>query len=112
MSFVDDLEMSVRSGNVLRRAEIKTASQLLALTKEEVLQMPAAGIRTWREVSEIQEVLRKETGPTTLWARFTTAVQDLNAFMEEFPEHRVVLEGCGFLIPVRSGELDAKKRLL
>jgi hypothetical protein len=51
---VDDLELSVRAGNVLRAAGIETIEQFMSLNRRAVMAMPKAGVRTWREIEDVQ----------------------------------------------------------
>lgn len=60
-SFVDDLELSVRTRNVLKLAGIDSREALEGLTREAVLAMKNAGRKTWYEIECIQQYLR---GPT------------------------------------------------
>lgn len=54
---IDDLELSVRTGNVLRAAGYIELDRFLGLTKAEVLALPNAGARTWKEIEELQRYL-------------------------------------------------------
>jgi len=55
---IADLELSVRTSNVLRVAEIESLEAFMALTKPTVMGWQHAGARTWKEISEMQEYLR------------------------------------------------------
>jgi phage-related tail protein len=57
---IDDLELSVRTVNVLRRAEIRTIGEFLALDKATVTGLPNAGARTWNEIRETQDYLNRQ----------------------------------------------------
>ena len=59
MSIIDDLELSVRASNVLRKMGVETQEHLMALTRRAVLAQKNAGVRTWREVADIQQELRE-----------------------------------------------------
>jgi len=58
-SIIHDLELSVRTTNVLNAMDtVQTYDDFMALTKEQVMAQRNAGIRTWREVEEVQQNLR------------------------------------------------------
>lgn len=60
MSLIDDLELSVRAGNVLRALNPDmTMDDFLALTRQEITAQKNAGVRTWREVAEVQAHFRQ-----------------------------------------------------
>ncbi|MDP2921062.1 MAG: DNA-directed RNA polymerase subunit alpha [Candidatus Omnitrophota bacterium] len=52
---VSELELSVRSGNCLREARIKTIGELVAKTEQEMLQYRNFGKKSLQEISEILE---------------------------------------------------------
>lgn len=59
MSIIDDLELSVRASNVLRRrGRVETLDDFMALTKDDIMAQPKAGIRTWREIEQMHKFLR------------------------------------------------------
>lgn len=60
-SFVDSLELSVRTTNVLKLAGVDSREAFEALDKRTVLAMRNAGRRTWYEIESVQDWLR---GPT------------------------------------------------
>lgn len=56
---LDSLELSVRAGNVLRRmGGVNTLDDFMNLTENLILAQPKAGIRTWREIKQLQDYLR------------------------------------------------------
>lgn len=57
---IDQLELSVRTSNVLRMAGIETIEQFLELNRNYVMRLPNAGVKTWREVDEVQRYLKGE----------------------------------------------------
>lgn len=58
-SIIHDLELTVRTTNVLNAmGTVQTYDDFMALTKEQVMAQRNAGIRTWREVKEVQQNLR------------------------------------------------------
>ncbi len=52
---VDELELSVRSGNCLRRANIKTLGELVRRSEQEMLKYRNFGKQSLKEISEILE---------------------------------------------------------
>ena len=50
--FIEDLGLSVRAYNCLKRAEIKTISDLLNYTKADLLEMKNFGKKSAEEVNE------------------------------------------------------------
>ena len=57
-SIIHDLELTVRTTNVLNAmGTVQTYDDFMALTKEQVMAQRNAGIRTWREVKEVQQNL-------------------------------------------------------
>lgn len=57
--FFDQLELSVRAQNVLARHGVDTFTAFMELTARDVKKMKNAGVRTWREIEEIQEHARR-----------------------------------------------------
>lgn len=56
---LDSLELSVRADRVLRMyGRIKTLDDFMALTKEQVMALKGAGMRTWGEIKTLQKNLR------------------------------------------------------
>lgn len=60
-SFVDGLELSVRTTNVLKLAGVETREAFEALDAGKVLAMRNAGRKTWYEIRDVQGWLK---GPT------------------------------------------------
>lgn len=53
---IRELELSVRASNVLRNSGlVETIEDFMALTKEQVMALPNAGVRTWKEIAAVQE---------------------------------------------------------
>ena len=50
---VDDLELSVRSSNCLRRENIQTVGELITYSETDLLHIPHFGRRSLREVKEV-----------------------------------------------------------
>lgn len=59
MSIIDDLEMSVRASNVLKKMGVETMDDFMALTRQTVMAQKNAGRRTWNEVLEMQTHFRE-----------------------------------------------------
>lgn len=56
--FINDIELSVRAGNVLRNMGINNLDAFMALTKKEVMAEINAGNRTWNEIANLQKHFR------------------------------------------------------
>lgn len=57
---LDSLELSTRADRVLRMyGRIKTLDDFMALTKEQVMALKGAGVRTWGEIKTLQKNLRE-----------------------------------------------------
>lgn len=76
MSTIDDLELSVRASNVLKKMGVETMDDFMALTRQSVMRQKNAGRRTWQEVSEIQTHFRHETLKSADHAKNATATDD------------------------------------
>jgi hypothetical protein len=61
-----NIELSVRTHNVLVRAKCRTLGKVLDITEEEVLAMRHAGVKTWREIQEMQEHFAQDKIDDTL----------------------------------------------
>ena len=114
MSIIDELELSVRASNVLRRmGGIETLEDFMALTRKQVTDQPHAGIRTWREVADVQAALRpesREAAQRRAWAEFQDAVGVVNRMMVDNPAYRTCNVELGLLVAVQSGPREAAAR--
>lgn len=60
-AFLDGLELSVRANNVLRAwGRVHTLDAFLALDRATVMSLKNAGMRTWREIQQLQATLREQ----------------------------------------------------
>jgi DNA-directed RNA polymerase subunit alpha len=59
---VEELELSVRSGNCLRRANIKTLGELVARSEQEMLKYRNFGKQSLKEISEILSGMNLQLG--------------------------------------------------
>jgi hypothetical protein len=67
---LQSLELSVRATNVLADwGHVKTLDDFLALDKRTVMLMPNAGVRTWKEIEQMQKFLRREAPPAPVLAQ-------------------------------------------
>lgn len=55
--FIDRLELSTRALKRLRNAGVTTRDQFLAVTKEQIMGWPQAGVGTAREIEQMQDYL-------------------------------------------------------
>lgn len=77
---VDELELSVRSNNCLKMANIKTLGDLVRRSEAEMLKYKNFGRKSLREISEILEGMGLQFG------------SDITSYMQE-PEEQVHVEG-------------------
>lgn len=83
---IADLEFSVRTSSLLKKAGIESVEQLLALTKEEVFKWPRAGRQTWNEIGPMQLMLRgpsEEERADMLYNEIVTTTMRLNLLVSE-----------------------------
>ena len=59
---VSELELSVRSGNCLREARIKTIGELVTKTEQEMLQYRNFGKKSLQEIAEILKSMELSLG--------------------------------------------------
>ena len=58
---LDSLELSVRADRVLRSwGGVKTLDDFMALTREQVTSLKGAGVKTWKEVRDIQHYFQAQ----------------------------------------------------
>lgn len=97
---ISELELSVRTSNVLRAQGVETVAQLMELTRDQMLSWRGMGRKSVREVLEIQRELK---GPDRddRWAQFCEAVRTLNAMMARDPDFLMVLAPDHTVTPAR-----------
>jgi hypothetical protein len=79
-SIIDDLELSVRASNVLRRrGRVNTVDDFMALTREDIMAQPYAGARTWKEIERMQTYLRTPHAAPALPTASTMTLRDAAA---------------------------------
>lgn len=107
MSIIDDLELSVRASNVLRRrGRVETLDDFMALTKDDIMAQPKAGIRTWREIEQMHKFLRaRNEAPPPLSAANMT-LRDAAA-LAALPAI-IVVTSAGFHRPGQRGSLASR----
>jgi hypothetical protein len=75
--FLDALELSVRADNVLRDSgRAHSVEDFLSLTRDQVMAMPRAGVKTWKEIRDIQNSLR--CPPTPPWDHVMPRASDMS----------------------------------
>tara|TARA_R110002072_G_scaffold63430_6_gene157856 strand:+ start:897 stop:1205 length:309 start_codon:yes stop_codon:yes gene_type:complete len=80
---VDDLEMSIRTGNAMRKAGITEIDQFVALDRKTVVGLPGSGPKCWKEVQELQESLKPHVQEAQSWAKLTAILKNSNLSNEE-----------------------------
>ena len=78
---VDELELSVRSNNCLKMANIKTIGDLVRKTESDMLKYKNFGRKSLREIAEILEGMNLHFG------------MDVTPYMTPESEEKVTLEG-------------------
>ncbi|ESY35720.1 hypothetical protein NKK48_30260 [Mesorhizobium sp. C386A] len=81
--FVDNLELSVRASNALRRYEINSIEKFLALTKPDIMGFKHAGAKTWHEIREVQVNIQHERRLETTPGLVVTHMRALNDLQAE-----------------------------
>ena len=81
MRSVDELELSVRSNNCLKMANIKTLFDLVRRSEADMLKYKNFGRKSLREISEILEGMGLHFG------------MDVTAYMQEAEDKITVVEG-------------------
>lgn len=110
---LDELELSVRTANVLRKAgHVTTLADFMALDRKTVAALKGAGVRVWREIETVQQGLGRDTTDQRQddWQRFRAAVGALNDMMMDSPQFRTCDAGRGFLVAVWSERQEADAR--
>jgi DNA-directed RNA polymerase alpha subunit len=60
-SIIHDLELSVRTTNVLNAmGTVQTYDDFMALTKEQVLSLKGLGTKAWHEIREVQQNIGRD----------------------------------------------------
>jgi hypothetical protein len=57
---MDDWELSARARRALAILKVKDEEDLLALRRSVVVAVPLAGVKTWREIAELQTQIRHD----------------------------------------------------
>ena len=79
--FLDNLEVSTRAYNVLKRLEVTDIDSLMALTKERVMSQPNVGSRTWNELAAVMDYYEPPTIEEILQS-LKERVDNYNRFMK------------------------------
>lgn len=82
--FINDLEMSVRTIGICRNAGWDTEAVFLKLRKSDVMEAKGAGIRTWREINEVQQHLKRVAKRESLLAQAVDAAREANRLLDTF----------------------------
>lgn len=107
-NIIDQLELSVRSSNILRGMGVETLWEFLGVNKSEFLRRPHAGARSWREVEQVQKAL--QTSLSSPWDVFRNHIGAINNIMKENPSFRALLTSNGCLIAAQTVGDDADYR--
>lgn len=112
MGIVDDLELSVRTSNVLRGEGVRTLSAFMALSKDRVMAMKGAGVRTWNEIKSVQTNIAPTAAEAekAAWHQFRELLAQANAVMAVNPSFRVVVDGNGYAMAAATAWQEARTR--
>lgn len=113
MSIVDELELSIRSSNVLRTMGVETMDDFMSLTKERFLAQRNAGARSWKEIVDLQRSLgarNVEIERQLAWQKFCSLLGAANDLMVAYPHMRVCLAQDGCLVAAATSLSDGAKR--
>jgi len=76
-SIIHDLELSVRTTNVLNAmGTVQTYDDFMALTKEQVLSLKGLGTKAWREIKEVQQNIGRDQWQEPAPTEDLTALRD------------------------------------
>ena len=94
LDFVRSVECSTRTTSVLLRLGVTSKEDIVLLTKTQVMRLPNAGIRTWREIAALQDDFRaacmtRISEAIKLCRKLTDAAAELPA------DHRVIVDANG-----------------
>lgn len=113
---INSLELSVRASNVLRNSGlVQTIEDFMALTKPQVMALKGAGIRTWREIRELQKNLRDGHPEVNAMLTAQETPKDTSALRDFFAMHAPVTWDdvylqMGWSNRARSSPLDDSER--
>lgn len=111
-TFLEKIELSVRAANCLRRLNPgMSMEEFMMLTKPEVMRIKNAGVRTWREVAEVQASLRgdfRRDREQEDANRLAALLGEVNNLLMNNPRMRVVVNVDSTLTLVRSGAREAE----
>ena len=113
VSVIDDLELSVRTSNVLRRMGVTTLENFMSLERRKFLAQKNAGIKSWREIEEVRYHLRRSARRQTVAGRALALLEEFNFLADDLarlgyvasrsPKHPCVIQ---LLRTVRAEDLD------
>lgn len=107
-TFVENLELSVRTVNVLKNNGITTAEQFMKLTKTQVMGLKGLGAKSWREISEVQEMLTRERRRESIPGQAVELIKALNRLVPDLTKHRFFLTLCSDPPQLRLGRYATK----
>lgn len=100
--FVDHLELSVRTTNVLKHYGVRTQEEFMGLNRKTVMSLPHLGAKSWKEIAEVQVNLGGGISDYDYaWKqRVLKLCDELNS--RPMPPHHalVVLGGMVFLVKI------------
>jgi hypothetical protein len=81
-SIIHDLELSVRTTNVLNAmGTVQTYDDFMALTKEQVLSLKGLGTKAWHEIREVQQNIGRDPWQEPAPTEDLTALRDQAALV-------------------------------
>lgn len=110
---ISELEVSVRTHNVLKKAGYINIGAVLDLDEKTARALPNAGARTWREIAELQESLKPPSQQEIVdeaWCDFVRAVGTANSLMRRHPQFRAVVVERGEIMAYETDRDTAERR--
>lgn len=97
--FISGLELSTRASNVLTLMQVDSIEKFMALSRADVVRNRGAGFKTWIEVREAQDAMKRSVVRESLPGKAVQCMAELNSMMDR-------LSASGFFM-----RLDENNRL-
>ncbi len=111
LDYLDVLELSVKSYNILRRAGIETVCELLELSDDKLIGMRNMGKRSYFEIKEaLYEYVMRQRGETTSTVDFRNELKELIG-LDEVKEQVARIEAFARLKKDMSPEMQKKSAM-
>lgn len=106
--FILGLELSTRASHALSHHQVQNLNDLMALTKEVILNTKHCGRKTWNEISDLQNHFRRIVSGEDDLLRLLALLGNVNHLRRKHPYFHIVVTGTGSLqaIDTRPKEQD------